>query len=500
MEVQVPISFFFTFFCFFIVVLSIVNRPHSRKSLRTLPPGPWKIPLIGNLHQFVGSLPHHSLRKLANKYGPLMHLQLGETSNIVISSPEMAKEIMKTHDAIFSNRPYFLASRIISYNSTNIGFSPYGSYWRHLRKICTVELLSANRVQSFSHIREEEVSALVRKISANEGSVINLSEYLFSLTTGITSRAAFGKKCGDHEAFLSTMEEALKLAGGFSVSDLFPSVKVLPLISGMRGKLERLHRELDRILENIVKDHKEEKRIHGQAEEDLVDVLLKLQQQNDPHTPQLTDNNIKAVILDIFGAGTDTSSTTLEWAMSEMLKNPKVMEEAQAEVRKVFREKGYASEADLQHLKYLKLVVKETLRLHPPAVLLLPRENTEKCKINGYEIPAKTRVIVNAWAIGRDPMIWNEAERFRPERFVDSPIDFRGRDFEYIPFGGGRRICPGITFATALIEQALAQLLYHFNWKLPNEMQIEEFDMTESFGSTVRRKDKLLVIPIGCCN
>ncbi|KAI9102333.1 hypothetical protein K1719_023535 [Acacia pycnantha] len=296
MEVQFPISFL-TIFFFFLVVLSIVKRPYFRKSLRNLPPGPWKIPVIGNWHQFVGSLPHHSLKNLANKYGPLMHLQLGETSNIVVSSPEMAKEIMKTHDMIFSNRPYFLASRVISYNSTNIGFSPYGSYWRHLRKICTVELLSAKRVQSFRHIREEEVSALVTKISANEGSVINLSEYLFSLTTGITSRAAFGKKYRDHEAFLSTMEEALKLAGGFSVSDLYPSVKVLPVISGMRGKLERLHREIDRILENIIKDHKEEKISHGQAEEDLVHVLLKLQQQNDPDTPQLTDNNIKAVIL-----------------------------------------------------------------------------------------------------------------------------------------------------------------------------------------------------------
>ncbi|KAI9102312.1 hypothetical protein K1719_023514 [Acacia pycnantha] len=161
--------------------------------------------------------------------------------------------------------------------------------------------------------------------------------------------------------------------------------------------------------------------------------------------------------------------------MSEMLKNPKVMKEAQAEVRRIFKEEGYASVTELQQLKYLKLVIKETLRLHSPAVLLLPRENMEKCEINGYEIPAKTRVIVNAWAIGRDPI-----------------------DFEYIPFGGGRRICPGITFATTLIEQSLAQLLYHFDWKLPHGMQIEEFDMAESFGSTVRRKDKLFVIPVRC--
>lgn len=199
---------------------------------------------------------------------------------------------------------------------------------------------------------------------------------------------------------------------------------------------------------------------------------------------------------DIFGAGTDTSSTTLEWAMSEMLKNPGVMEEAQAEVRRVFNGKEDVHEEELQQLKYLRLVIKETLRLHPPAALLLPRESKERCEINGYEIPGGTRVIVNAWAIGRDAKYWDEAERFKPERFVDSPIDFRGRHFEYIPFGGGRRICPGITFATALIEYPLAQLLYHFDWKLPNGTGIAEFDMTESFGSTVRRKAKLTLIPI----
>lgn len=295
-ELQIPFSILFTIFCFFFL-LNIIKKSYS-KSPKNLPPGPWTLPLIGNIHQFVGSLPHHSLRDLSSKYGPLMHLQLGETSNIIVSSPEMAKQIMKTHDAIFSNRPYFLASRVISYDSTNIGFSPYGTYWRHLRKICNVELLSAKRVQSFGYIREEEVSALVRKISANEGSVINLSDHIFSLITGITARAAFGKKYRDHESFLSTMEKALKLAGGFSLSDLYPSVKVLPLITGMRGKLERLHREIDRVLENIIRDHRDKKSSHGQSEEDLVDVLLKLQQHNDHFdSPRLSDDNIKAVIL-----------------------------------------------------------------------------------------------------------------------------------------------------------------------------------------------------------
>lgn len=199
---------------------------------------------------------------------------------------------------------------------------------------------------------------------------------------------------------------------------------------------------------------------------------------------------------DIFSAGSETSSTAVKWAMAEMLRNPRILKEAQAEVRRVFDRKGNVDEAGIHQLNYLKLVIKETLRLHPSAPLLLPRETRESCKINGYEIPLKTRVLVNAWAIGRDPRYWSDPETFYPERFLNKSIDFRGADFEYIPFGAGRRICPGITFALPNIELPLAQLLYHFDWKLPNEMKPEDLDMTEAFGVTVAMKKDLMLIPI----
>ena len=200
----------------------------------------------------------------------------------------------------------------------------------------------------------------------------------------------------------------------------------------------------------------------------------------------------------MFIAGSETSSTVVEWAMLEMLKNPRLMEKAQAEVRQVFGRKGNVDETCLHELKFLKLIIKETLRLHPPSPFLLPRESRESCVINGYEIPAKTRVLVNAWAIGRDPRYWTEAERFYPERFTDSTIDFRGTNFEFIPFGAGRRICPGISFAIANIELPLAQCLYHFDWKFPSGSTRESLDMTESFGMTVRRKEDLYLIAVPC--
>ena len=182
--------------------------------------------------------------------------------------------------------------------------------------------------------------------------------------------------------------------------------------------------------------------------------------------------------------------------MSEMVKNPQVMRRVQAEVRKVFDTKRNVDETGLHELKYLQCVIKETLRLHPSAPLLLPRENSKPCNINGYIIPARSKVIVNAWAIGRDPRYWPEAEVFKPERFLDSSLDYKGTNFEYIPFGAGRRICPGISFAIANIELPLAQLLYNFDWKLPSGLKQEELDMTEDFGLTVRRKNDLYLIPV----
>ncbi|XP_054816354.1 cytochrome P450 71D10-like [Prosopis cineraria] len=493
MEIQI---FLFTLFCFLLLIYKRSNPKKSFKNL-TLPPGPWKLPLIGNIHQIAGSLPHHALRNLANKYGPLMHLQLGETSNVIVSSSEIAKQIFTTHDIIFSNRPHVLASKIIFYNNTDVGFSPYGNHWRQLRKICTLELFTAKRVRSFRCIREEEVSALIKDICSNEGSLINLSEKIFTTTNSITARAAFGKKSRDQEAFLSTIRYIMKLVGGFSVVDLFPSIKALQVITRIKAKLEKIHKLNDGIIENIIRDHQERKAIGNESddEENLLDVLLKIQQEEDSEHP-LTQDHVKVVLLDMFMAGSETSSTTLEWAIAELIKNPKIMKKAQAEVRKIYKEKEFVGESEIHQLKYLNSIVKETLRLHPPGVLILPRENIERCVINGYEIPEKTRIIINAWAIGRDPKFWDDADTFKPERFLDNPIDFRGTNFDYIPFGGGRRICPGISFAIPNIELPLANLLYHFDWKLPNGITHEEFDMSEMFAASTRRTENLWLVPV----
>lgn len=288
----------FAFLLLLIKVLKLVKTSKVKGTSPNVPPGPWKLPLVGNLHQMISPLPHHSLREMAKKYGPLMFLQLGEVPTIFVSSPEIAKQIMKTHDTIFSQRPSILVSRIISYNSTGIAFAPYSDYWKQMRKICTMELLSPKRVESFRYIREEEVVDLIKTISLNEGSVINLSDKIFSLTYGITSRAAFGRKSKDKQAFLSIVRKILELASGFCLSDMYPSSKVLELLSGMRIKLEKLHKETDRILENIISERKQRRSNRTETEECPIDVLLKRQQYgaHDLHFT-LTNDNIKAIIM-----------------------------------------------------------------------------------------------------------------------------------------------------------------------------------------------------------
>jgi len=198
----------------------------------------------------------------------------------------------------------------------------------------------------------------------------------------------------------------------------------------------------------------------------------------------------------VFAAGSGTSASAMTWTMSELMRNPRVMKKVQAEVREAVGGRGKVTEGDIKELNYLRLVIKEVLRLHPPAPLLIPRECMEKCEIDGYEIPAKTRVVFNAWAMGRDPVYWDEPEAFRPERFEGSSVDFKGGNYEFIPFGAGRRICPGIAFGLATMELALANLLYYFDWTLPEGMG--ELDMTEKFGLGARRKYDLFLCATPC--
>ncbi|KAI3847140.1 hypothetical protein MKW92_009464 [Papaver armeniacum] len=286
----------------FIVILKRAINNFIKENLNSrLPPGPRKLPIIGNLHQMSG-LPHQTLRNLAKEHGPLMHQQLGEVSAVVVSSPKVAQQIMKTHDLSFADRGELLSAKILTYGYKDVAFAPYGDYWRQMKKIFTLELLSARRVLSFRSLREKEVSKLIQSISlTGAGSQINLGKRIYSLTSDVVCQAAFGHKCEENEELISLMNQVINMASGFDIADVFPSLEFLHIISGMKPKLKTLFHKVDKILEKIIRKHLEHRpafKDHNMHEvkEDLLDVLLRVKEQGELDFP-ITNENIKAVMV-----------------------------------------------------------------------------------------------------------------------------------------------------------------------------------------------------------
>ncbi|CAA2987791.1 cytochrome P450 71A6-like [Olea europaea subsp. europaea] len=470
---------------------------------KRLPPSPPKFPVIGNLHQ-VGLYPHRSLQALSKRYGSLMLVHLGRVPAVIVSSADGAREIMKNQDLIFSNRPKSRLPDEVVYGSKDIAFASYGEHWRQVRSICVLQLLSNKRVQSFRYVREEETSLMIDKIRNSSSSLINLSDMLISLANCIVCRVAVGWKYSGEDTIMkleSMYKEFGELSGTFNPGDYIPGLSWINRVNGFDARVSKLAKLFDEFWERVIEEHRDRKKgeknpndiSNEVGEPDLVDILLEIQKENKSSFDVETDT-IKAVIFDMFGAGTDTTSTALEWALTELLRHPKIMKKLQNEVKQVAGNKLEITEDDLEKMPYLKAVIKESLRVHPPVPLLLPREAMQDTKVMGYDIGVGTRVIINAWAIARDPVLWKNPYDFNPERFLNTGIDFKGLNFEYIPFGSGRRGCPGISFAMAVDELALAKLMLNFNFTLPIGVTERDLDMSELSGITVRKKLPLLVM------
>ncbi|KAF3645892.1 Cytochrome P450 71A6 [Capsicum annuum] len=475
--------------------------PSNTEKRLLLPPSPRKLPIIGNLHQ-LGSLPHRSFHKLSQKYGPVMLLHLGSKPVLVASSVDAARDIMKTHDLVWSNRPKSSIADGLLYGSKDVAYASYGEYWRQIRSVGVLHLLSNKRVQSYRRVREEETSKMVeniRQVCDSSNSVINLREVLCCMTNNIISRVAIGRTYDEAEsgiALKALLEELLILLGTFNIGDYIPWLKWLNKFNGLDARVKKVAKDLDVFLESVIEErmitNKKEEYRAGEAK-DFVDILLEIQNGKETGFP-LPRDSLKATLLDSFIAGTDSTYTTLEWTMTELLRHPRVMAKLHDEVRQLGQGKAEITEDDLGNMQYLKAVIKETLRFHSPAPLLVPRESMEDVKLLDYHIPAKTQVFINAWAIGRDPLSWDDPEEYRPERFLNSDIDVKGLNFELIPFGAGRRGCPGIVFAIMVNELALANLVHKFNFALPKGIKGEDLDMTECNGLAVRRKLPLLAV------
>uniref|UniRef100_A0ACD5UXL7 Uncharacterized protein n=1 Tax=Avena sativa TaxID=4498 RepID=A0ACD5UXL7_AVESA len=465
---QFTVTYYDFGLCFFLAlvfyaVLHTVSGSCTKHPRLMLPPGPWQLPVIGSLHHLVRGLPHRTMRDLSLRHGSLMLLRVCERVAIVVSSAEAVREIYKGNEALFSERLSSPGIDELSRHGQGIIFAPYGNHWRLLRRILVTELLSARRVEAFRGIREEAAARLVSSVQASGGGLVNINELLDEFMTDSAVRAIFGDRLPERAAYMKIVKQGVNLSSLFDLRDLFPSSWLVRLLPRSGSKAERHRREMFRLMDDILKTHQERRAlIDENDEQDMVDVLLKVQKEGAMGV-SLTNGVIRAVLIDVLGAALDTTSVALQWAMAELMANPRVMQRVQSETRSVVTGQAIVQESALKDMHYLKAVIRETLRLHPPASFFT-RLCLQDCKINGYDVPRGVTVITNVWAISRDPNYWDDPDKFKPERFEgEGVVDFGGLDFEFTPFGVGRRICPGIGFAHANIEMALASLLYHFD-------------------------------------
>ncbi|CAA7053599.1 unnamed protein product [Microthlaspi erraticum] len=486
---------------FLITFLFIASFKHSKRQNHRKAPSPPGFPIIGNLHQ-IGELQHQSLWNLSKKYGPVMHLKLGKVPAVVLSSSETARKALKDHDLDCCGRPSLAGPRDLSYNCLDINFSPFGDYWKDIRRLTVQELLSNRKVHSIQPIKDEEVKKLMDSMaeSASQNIPVNLNEKFLNLTISVICRAVFGVSFEDtvlsNHTLYKLIREAYMMLGSFSASDYIPYVGwIIDRFTGLKGRRDKSVRGLDEFYEQMFDLHKVGKE---RGSEDFVDLLLRLEKEETVvGNDNLTKNHIKAILMNVLLAGIDTSAISMTWAMTELARNPSVMKKVQSEIRnQLGNNKSMISIEDTDKLSYLKMVIKETWRLHPPAPLLVAKEVINEFEVNGYTIKPKSLLHVNVWAIGRDPDTWKDPEMFLPERFIDSNIDPKGQNFELLPFGAGRRMCPAVYMGTTMVEFGLANMLYNFDWKLPEGMVVEDIDVEEAPGLTVSKKNALLLVPV----
>ncbi|KAF5468354.1 hypothetical protein F2P56_012512 [Juglans regia] len=485
----------FLLFLFFLILWKI-RRAQQSTPQSTLPPeagGAW--PIIGHLHLLARSKPAHiTLGNMADKYGPIFTIRLGVHKTIVVSNSEIAKECFTSKDKTFANRPKAMVSELMGYNYATFALSPYGSYWRQVRRITILEFLSDQRVEMFKHIGESEVNTTIREtyqllLNNNKLMLVEMSRWFGNITLNTLFRMVAGKRFalaatededeGNDLQCRKALTDFFIFAGKFVVSDALPYLRWLDLGGDQRG-MKKSAIEVDHVLQGLLEEHKQRKLSSEvkNGHQDFMDVMLSFVTDNKEISDFDADTITKATCLNLILAGTDTTSVTLTWALSLLLNNREALAKVQQELELQVGKERQVKDSDMKNLVYLQAVIKETMRLYPAAQLTLPHESTEDCTLAGYHVPAGTRLLVNLAKIHRDPLVWPDPAKFRPERFLTThkDINVRGQNFELLPFGSGRRVCPGISLSLKLTQLMLATFLHSFDISTPSA---EPIDMVE---------------------
>uniref|UniRef100_A0ACD6AKG0 Uncharacterized protein n=1 Tax=Avena sativa TaxID=4498 RepID=A0ACD6AKG0_AVESA len=465
-----------------------------------MPPGPTSLPVVGNLFSLRGNL-HHTLARLARVHGPVMTLKLGLTTAVVVSSRDAAGEAFAKHDRRLAARAVPDAARALGFSDRAMIWLPSSDpLWKSLRGIVATNVFSPRGLAAARVVRERKVRDLVGYFRGRAGREVDIGQALYGGVLNLVSSAFCSVDVVDvggesAQGVRELVEDLVTAVAKPNVSDLVPFLRPLDLQGWRRWtaiRFEKVFLILDGIIDRRIaaaaNSSSTEK--HG----DFLDSLLEL-----VSTGKIARDSLTTILFEVFAAGSDTVSLTVEWAMAELLRNPSVMAKARAEIENALGGKETIDETDAANLPYLQAVVKEAMRLHPVAPILLPHLAVEDgVEIGGYTVPKGSTVIFNAWAIMRDPAAWESPDEFVPERFLDmaNQVDFRGKAFEFIPFGSGRRLCPGLPMAERVVPFILASLLHTFEWRLPDGVSAEDLDVSERFTTANVLAVPLKAVPV----
>ncbi|KDP41666.1 hypothetical protein JCGZ_16073 [Jatropha curcas] len=462
---------------------------------KNYPPTPPSLPIIGHLHLLKEPV-HRALHDLSAKYGDVLLLRFGICKVLLVSSPAAVEECFTKNDVIFANRPRWLAGKHLNYNYRTVGTTPYGARWRKIRRLLALEVFSTSRLAMFANIRQEEVQLLLKElfqhsIGKKEAVKANLSSKFVDLSFNVMMRMAagkryYGKDVIDKRAseFRDIIREFAEIHGIMNLNDLLPVLQLIDF-QGVEKKMKGVMKKMDTFLQCLVDEQRKirstESACNNERTMTLIDVLLSLQEIE----PEFyTDVNIKAVVLVLLVAGSESSATTMEWTMSLLLNHPETMKKVVTEIDTYVGFNRLLDETDLSKLTYLQNVINETFRLYPTFPLLLPHESSDDCSICGFDVPKGTVLLVNLWTIHRDPKLWVEPTKFLPERFESEESD----GYKLIPFGIGRRACPGAVLARKVMVLALGALIQAFEWGRINN---EEINMAQGNGLTMPKAEPL---------
>ncbi|KAL6129884.1 hypothetical protein ACLB2K_068266 [Fragaria x ananassa] len=461
--------------CLSTIFIKSLFTKHSTDNI----PSPPALPIIGHLHLLTSSL-SQSLHKLSTKYGPLLLVRFGASRMLVVSSASMAAEIFKTNDLSFASRPSFAFADDLPYKNLGFFATPYGDYWRFMKKLCMTELLSPKQIERSRSIRQEEIARMAMSTSCSEN----------------------GEEA---EKIRALVKESFELAAKVCFGDVLGPLKRVGF--WVYGKqLIDVTMGYDKLLEGMLKQHEERAEREGwdREDKDLMDILLKAY-QDDQAEVRITRTHVKAFLLDLFIGGTATTAEAMQWGVAELINHPDIFNKVREEMKTVVGSR-LVEESDVANLPYLQAVIKETLRLHPP-VPLSTRESRETCKIKEFDIPEKTSVAINQYAIMRDPELWDNPDEFRPDRFLvsskekhESELDqneSKGHNFQYVPFGSGRRRCPGSNLATILLNSSIAAMVQCFDWKVGEGGKV---NMEVGGGMSLPMAHPLIVLPVNHFN